>query len=94
MPELAPRPTIAGTIAVWIVAALAGIGIGIFVPVEWRAAWLAVTLGGCLLLSFAIQLAYGRPQGFTERVAISALGALLVMGVISLGFGLASIVPG
>ncbi|MET0673228.1 MAG: hypothetical protein ABWY37_07025 [Microbacterium pygmaeum] len=93
-PELAPRGTLGGIIAVWIVAALAGVAIGLFVPGEWRAAWLTVALGACLVLAFAVQLGYGRSQGFTERVAASALGALLVMGVISLGFGLAAVVPG
>jgi hypothetical protein len=92
-PDLAPRRTFGGVIAVWIVAALIGIGIGLFVPEEWRAAWLTVGLGGCLVLSFAIQLWFGRSQGFTERVAAGVLGALLVMGLISLGFGLSSIVP-
>ena len=57
-------------------------------------AWLTVGLGGCLVLAFAIQLWFGRSQGFTERVAASVLGALLVMGVISLGFGLAVVIPG
>ena len=80
--------------AVWVVAALMGVSIGIFVPAEWRAAWLVVGLGGMLALAFAVQLAYGRSQGYIQRVAISILGALLVLGVISLGFGLASIVPG
>ena len=51
-------------------------------------------LGAALALAFAVQLAYGRSQGYIQRVAISILGALLVMGIISLGFGLASIVPG
>jgi hypothetical protein len=92
-PDLAPRRTFGGVIAVWIVAALIGIGIGLFVPEEWRAAWLTVGLGGCLVLAFAIQLWFGRSQGFTERVAAAVLGALLVMGLISLGFGLSSIVP-
>lgn len=78
----------------WVVAALMGIAIGLFVPAEWRAAWLVVGLGASLVLSFSVQLAYGRSQGFIERVAISILGSLLVMGVISLGFGLASLVPG
>lgn len=93
-PELAPRRTFGGVIAVWLVAAVLGIAIGIFVAEEWRAAWLAVGLGACLVLSFAIQLWFGRSQGFTERVAASVLGALLVMGVISLGFGLAAVIPG
>jgi CDP-diglyceride synthetase len=94
LPELAPRRTIGGVIAVWIVAALTGIAIGIFVPLEWRAAWLIVGLGGCLVLSFMVQLAYGRSQQFMERVAASVLGSLFVLGVISAGFGLAAIVPG
>jgi hypothetical protein len=90
VPELAPRRTFGGVIAVWVSAAL----IGLFVPSDWRAAWLTVGLGGCLVLAFAIQLWFGRSQNFTERVAASVLGALLVMGFISLGFGLSSIVPG
>ncbi len=94
VPELAPRRTFGGIVAVWIVAAFAGIAIGAFVPAEWRVAWLTVALGGSLLLAFAIQLAYGRSQGFTERVAAGILGALVVLGTISLGFGLAAVVPG
>jgi len=81
-------------VAVWVVAALIGVAVGIFVTAEARAAWLAVGLGGCLALAFAVQLASGRSQGFTERVAASVLGALLVLGVLSLGFGLAAMVPG
>lgn len=94
VPELAPRRTVWGVLAVWLVAALAGIGIGIFVPEGWRAAWLTVSLGACIVLSFAVQLAYGRSQEFVVRVAASALGALLVLAVISAGFGLAAVVPG
>jgi hypothetical protein len=94
LPELAPRRTFGGVLAVWIVAAVIGVAIGVFVDAEARAAWLAVGLGGCLILSFAIQLWSGRSQGFTQRVAASILGALVVLGIISLGFGLATIVPG
>jgi len=93
-PELAPRRTVGGIVAVWITAAVIGVVVGVFAGEEWRAAWLTVGMGGCLVLAFAIQLAYGRSQGFTQRVAASALGALFVLGVISLGFGLAAIVPG
>lgn len=77
----------------WVVAALIGVAVGAFVPEELRAQWLTVGLGGCLILAFAVQLATGRSQGFIQRVALSILGALLAMGVISLGFALASIVP-
>ncbi len=78
----------------WVVAAVIGVLVGLFAGDDWRAQWLAVGLGGCLILAFVVQLWSGRSQGFTERVAASTLGALLVMGVISLGFGLAAIVPG
>lgn len=94
VPELAPRRTLGGVVAVWVLAALIGVVVGVFAAAQWRGAWLAVGLGGCLVAAFAIQLWSGRSQGFTERVAASVLGAALVMGVISLGFGLASIVPG
>lgn len=93
-PELAPRRTIGGVIAIWVIAALAAIAVGVFVPPADRAVWLLIALGGCLILSFAVQLAYGRSQQFTQRVAASSLGALVVMGIVSLGFGLAAIVPG
>lgn len=93
-PELAPRRAIGGVVAVWVLAALAGIAIGVFVAEESRATWLIAGMGGCLVLSFAIQLWYGRSQQFIDRVAASALGALVVMGLISAIFGLAAIIPG
>jgi hypothetical protein len=94
VPELAPRRTLGGLIAVWALAAVIAIAIGIFSTPDWRAAWLGVGLGGCLIAAFAVQLWSGRAAGFTERVAAGVLGAALVMGVISLGFGLAALVPG
>jgi uncharacterized membrane protein YfcA len=81
-------------VAVWVVAAVIGIAIGVFVDVESRAEWLAVALGACLILTFAIQLWIGRSHGFIQRVAASTLGALVVLGIISLGFGLAAFVSG
>lgn len=93
VPELAPRGTFGGVVAVWVAAAVIGLVIGIAVPETWRAAWLAVGLGGCLILAFAVQLWIGRSKGFIDRVAVSVAGAVLVMGVISLGFGLLALVP-
>ncbi|WP_258027483.1 hypothetical protein [Microbacterium sp. BH-3-3-3] len=55
---------------------------------------MTVALGGCLIVAFAIQLWYGRSQAFIQRMALSALGALLVLGIVTAGFGLASIVNG
>ena len=93
LPPLAPRRAFGGIVAVWVAAAIAGTIIGFFVPAEWRIAWLGVALGLCVVLAFAVQLAHGRSQAFVERVARSTLGSAIVLGVISLGFGLASIAP-
>ncbi|MBT2476555.1 hypothetical protein J7E68_18720 [Microbacterium sp. ISL-103] len=91
-PALAPRNAFVGVLVVWGVAFVAAIAVGIFVAEEWRVPWLLVAFGGVVLLSFAVQLWYGRTQGFIFRVAGSAVGALLLMGVISVGFGLAALV--
>ncbi|MFG6504418.1 hypothetical protein [Microbacterium sp. P05] len=93
VPELVPRRTVGGVIAVWVVAALLGIAIAVFVPGDGQAQWLIVGLGGCIVLSFIVQLGYGRSQQFVERVAASVLGSLVVLGVISAGIGLAAILP-
>ncbi|WP_029262775.1 MULTISPECIES: hypothetical protein [unclassified Microbacterium] len=92
-PALAPRNAFVGVIVVWAVAFVATVAIGIFVPEEWRVPWMLVGFGGVVLLSFAVQLRYGRTQGFIFRVASSVTGALLLMGLISIGFGLAALIP-
>ncbi|MFS0910213.1 hypothetical protein AB3M89_00360 [Microbacterium sp. 179-I 3D2 NHS] len=92
-PALAPRNAFVGVVAVWAVAFVATVAVGVFVPEEWRIPWLLVAFGAVVLLSFAVQLRYGRTQGFIFRVAGSVTGALLLMGLISIGFGLAALLP-
>ncbi|MEU4015287.1 hypothetical protein AB0E56_08450 [Microbacterium sp. NPDC028030] len=92
-PALAPRNAFVGVIVVWAAAFVTTVAIGIFVPEEWRVPWMLVGFGGVVLLSFAVQLWYGRTQGFIFRVASSVVGALLLMGVISVGFGVAALIP-
>ena len=91
-PALAPRNAFTGIVVVWAVALLGAVAIGIFVGEDWRMPWMLVGFGGAVLLSFAVQLGYGRTDGFILRVAGSVIGALLLMGVISVGFGLAALV--
>lgn len=90
-PQLVPRSPRGGVIAVWALGAVLSIAIGIVAPVGARAVWLAVGLGACLVVAFGIQIAYARAQGFLVRVAASVLGALVVMGLVSAGFGLAAL---
>lgn len=90
-PELLPRRRTAGVVAVWVVAALAALAVGVFVDPDWRGAWLLVGLGLCFFVAFAVQLASGRSQGFIVRISASVLGALVVMGLLGAGFGLAEL---
>src|SRR5690606_23516461 len=92
-PALAPRNPLGAVIGVWVVALLASIAIGIFVPDDLRVSWLLVAFGWVVLLSFAVQLWYGRTEGFIVRVAGSVIGALFLLGVISAGFALAALAP-
>lgn len=90
-PALAPRNAFHGVVAVWIVALLTSIALGIFVAEDLRVGWLLISFGGIVLLSFAVQLWYARPQGFIVRVAGSVVGSLMLMGLVSVGFGLAAL---
>jgi len=90
-PPLAPRSSLWSIIAVWVVSAVAGIVIGFVVPPGHRAEWLTIALGGAIIVSFAVQLAPGRPEGFIRRVALSVVGALFVLGIIGIVFGLATV---
>jgi hypothetical protein len=90
-PEILPRKRAAGVVAVWIVAAVVALAVGIFVDADWRGAWLLVGLGFCFFLAFAVQLASGRSQGFIVRISASVVGALVVMGLLGAGFALAEL---
>jgi hypothetical protein len=48
-------------------------------------------MGLIIPIAFAVQLWPGRSQGFIRRMALSVLGALLVMGLIGVGLGLATL---
>jgi len=90
-PELAPRSPVVAFATTWVFGALLAIAVGVFAPVDQRFAWMAIGAGASLLVAFAMNLWHGRAEGFIVRTATSMLGALLLMGFISLGFGLASI---
>jgi hypothetical protein len=90
-PALAPRNAFHGVIAVWAVSLIGAVALGLALPEQDRIGWLAIAFGGVILLSFAVQLGYGRAQGFIVRVAASCMGALVVMGLVSAAFGLSAL---
>jgi hypothetical protein len=93
-PEFPIRTRFGGIIAVWVIAVVVALAIGVFAEPEWRGAWLPVGLGVCFLSAFTIQLASGRSQGFIMRVSLSVLGAMVVMGLLGAGFALAELFAG
>ncbi|MGN8026518.1 hypothetical protein [Microbacterium sp. 22242] len=93
-PALAPRSPLVGLVVTWSVAAVGAILIGILAPSRAMMTWYVVGFGVCVLLSFGVQLIRAETRGFILRVAAGCLGALLVMGVISVGFGVASLFTG
>lgn len=90
-PSLAQRSTRTGVVVVWVASLLIGIAAGIFAPIEDRAVWMCIGLGSCLVIAFAVQVFDGRAKGFIGRVSASALGAAVIMGLVSAAFGLAAI---
>lgn len=91
---LAPRNAFHGVIAVWILAFLAAIAVGMFVPQLWQPTAVVIAFAGAVLVSFAVQLAYGLARGYIVRVAASIGGGLVVIAIVSLGFTVASFVQG
>ena len=89
---LAPRNAFHGVIAVWAAALVVALVLGFALPADIRTGWLLIAFGAVVLLSFAVQLAYARPQGFIVRVSASVVGALVLMGIVSAAFGIAALV--
>lgn len=90
-PETAPHRTMAGVVVVWAIAAVIAVLVGSLAPDDWRAAWMGVGMGLVIPIAFAVHLWSGRSQGFIQRVALSVLGSLMVMGCIGVGLGLATL---
>ena len=83
IPEAVPVAPLRAVIAVWVAALVAGVVAAIVAPAGTSSQWFALTAGLFVTVSFAVQLAFGRPRGFIVRVAMSVVGSLFVLGVVS-----------
>jgi hypothetical protein len=68
-------------IPVWIASLAAAIVIGL-TTVD-SVAWLAIALAGAVIVTFAIQLAIQRKEGFVLRAIASISGAIVVLAAAS-----------
>ncbi len=89
----ASRNAFVGVVAVWFLALVISVLIGVLAGELERAPWLVVGFAALVAISFAVQLWYASAVGFIFRVAASLVGALIVMGLISAVFGVAALLP-
>jgi hypothetical protein len=76
-------------IPVWVASLAAAIVIGL-TTVD-SVAWLAIALAGAVIVTFAIQLAIQRKEGFVLRAIASISGAIVVLAAAS---GILAVVAG
>ena len=75
---------------VWVLA-LAGSVVSLVLASPGSAqTWLALTFGGCVLATFAVQLAVARAEGYLLRAMTSIVGAMALVAVAS---GIALLLP-
>lgn len=87
-PELVHRPNRRGIGAVWAAALVMGIAVAIWAPDSRLMMWMLLALSASFVLAFAIQLWNGQAAGYIQRVALSVVGALVILGITSLVVGL------
>jgi len=73
---------------VWLASLTGAIIIGIASVSDMRITWLGITLAGAVIMTFVIQLAIQRKEGFVARATASMVGALGVVVVASAIFAL------
>ncbi|MGV8876872.1 MAG: hypothetical protein ACOH1K_05120 [Rhodoglobus sp.] len=68
-------------VAVWLLSLIGVIVIGVTADAEMRVTWLAIALAGAVVLTFVIQIAIQRKDGFVARATASMVGALAVVAI-------------
>lgn len=76
-------------VAVWFAALVGAALIGIFADPPSQLAWVSVVMLLLVVLASILQLCTQEPSGFITRMALSLLGAVLILGVASFAFVLA-----
>ena len=68
---------------VWALALAGSVLALTLAPQDSRQLWLALTFGGSVLATFAVQLAVARADGYLVRAMASVVGAMAVVAVAS-----------
>lgn len=88
-PEPLPFTTVAVSVgAVWVLALVLGVLIGLLSRPVHYASWVSLALGVCVIASFGAQLATQRKDGFVNRLAATLTGSFVILGVTGAILGL------
>lgn len=63
---------------IWLLALAGAVVIGLTAPAH-ALVWLAITLGGCTLAAFGVQLAGPTEPGLVDRLAYAVGGSIVVL---------------
>lgn len=68
-------------VPVWALSLVGAILVGLLSSAEQRLTWLAITLGGAVIVTFVIQLALQTREGYVERATASIGGAIVILAI-------------
>lgn len=74
----------ASVLPVWILVVLASVTVAIVSPGFEFFTWLPIVLAGAIVLTFCVQLALRRKEGFNARLNLSAGGSFIIVLVAAL----------
>lgn len=72
---------LASIVPIWVLALIAALFVGVFSPGGEYLTWLPIVLAASVILTFAVQLAIQRKEGFVFRVMASMTGVVVVLGI-------------
>jgi hypothetical protein len=68
-------------VSVWILTAAGAVAVGIFSPRDQYYTWIPIVLAGAIIVTFCIQLAIQRKEGFVSRVMASIVVSLVILAI-------------
>lgn len=74
--------------AVWALALVFAVLIGVISTPDRYASWLSLALAGCVLLGLIAQLATQQKDGFVNRLAATVTGSFVILGIVGAILGI------
>lgn len=69
---------------VWLGSVAAAVVIGVVSLADEQVAWIAISLAAAIIVTFVIQLAIRRKEGFVVRAMASIGGSMLILAIATL----------